>query len=645
MSTREYLYEKYKKSDIFNLNPNPSLNNSQAQPLPQKRNSQTNKENTQNINYNTIDAIKPINKKKYMVKYHKSDIFNVKEKSSQIQKKPGVPKIRGIPNVSTCFEPMKDNAQFANDIKEYESKYRTIKTEYEPDKYYMKENASERLYNQLYDKKRNPITNENNKAANNDKENNEKNQFLERKKNMRNQFTKKFFNQRTLEDKMRLEQETERGIKNRKFYKSKGFTYMENDNKSINQNNKFVTPDKYINSSKINKQMQLQSNIFSGEETKNENNADIIKERLNKAKETPEEEPNKTVNTRNKTQNKNKNNQEDRNLWGVVNTKWEKSNLDWRNADTEIIFGKTYSGRMTKPEGKELDNRTDSPFQRKMNQLQDSNNKDTINECIKERRKYVKSSYKDRLNHTDDLEKINEILDEIPENILKYDKKKKIMFNANTTGLNGETGVNENFINYNKFHKNVLKKKVKKEPTIKIMSKDGEKRKKVDKNFNNVKKYDEYNIHDFVLSYDTKAKNAKNNFDKFSENEVKLLFSKKGIHVYDIQKNQFDNGKYNVIKFKVRENEGEKPLLEKMKDIENDLTKKEYKICIKKDVEKEKKKNLKHVTNVPGSKVAIFADNNNDKNNLKKKDPLQMKNNTKFTGQFNMIDHKYKKNK
>ena len=82
-----------------------------------------------------------------------------------------------------------------------------------------------------------------------------------------------------------------------------------------------------------------------------------------------------------------------------------------------------------------------------------------------------------------------------------------------------------------------------------------------------------------------------------------------------------------------------------MKDIENDLTKKEYKICIKKDVEKEKKKNLKHVTNVPGSKVAIFTDNNNDKNNLKKKDPLQMKNNTKFTGQFNMIDHKYKKNK
>ena len=35
------------------------------------------------------------------------------------------------------------------------------------------------------------------------------------------------------------------------------------------------------------------------------------------------------------------------------------------------------------------------------------------------------------------------------------------------------------------------------------MSKNGEKRKNVDKNFNNVKKHDEYNIHDFVISYDS----------------------------------------------------------------------------------------------------------------------------------------------
>ena len=37
----------------------------------------------------------------------------------------------------------------------------------------------------------------------------------------------------------------------------------------------------------------------------------------------------------------------------------------------------------------------------------------------------------------------------------------------------------------------------------------------------------------------------------------------------------------------------------------------------KKDVEKEKKKNLKHVVNAPGSKVAMFVDNNDNKNNFK----------------------------
>ena len=180
------------------------------------------------------------------------------------------------------------------------------------------------------------------------------------------------------------------------------------------------------------------------------------------------------------------------------------------------------------------------------------------------------------------------------------------------------------------------------------MSKDGEKnikkRKNIDKNLNNVKSYDDYKIHDFVLSYDSKAKNEKINFDKFTESEIKLLFSQKGIHAYDIIKNQFDNGKYNVIKFKVRENEGENSLKEKMKKIEDDFVKKQYKICIEKDVEKEKKKNLRNVVNAPSSKVAMFIDKNDNKNIYKKKDPLQIKNNSKFTGQFSMINHNYKKN-
>ena len=43
-----------------------------------------------------------------------------------------------------------------------------------------------------------------------------------------------------------------------------------------------------------------------------------------------------------------------------------------------------------------------------------------------------------------------------------------------------------------------------------------------------------YNIHEFTLSYDirnTSIKNKKNNFDKFSEKDVILLLSKNGVDI------------------------------------------------------------------------------------------------------------------
>ena len=652
MSNRSNLYEKYKKSDIFNLSS--TTKNSEAPRKIRSRNIESSTINNQDENFHSID---PVNPRKYNIKHHQSDIFNLNKTFQSNNPKPKAKKIRGAPQISTCFDSMKDDAQFANDIKEYTSKYRAVKTEYEPDRYYRHEDASERLYNQLYNKKRNPIVNNSNNRSleanidiNTNNEINDKDLFVQRKKNMRNNFTKVFLDQRSINDKKKLEQETEQAGKSHKFYKSKGFTHKSND---IVNEHKFVTPDKIIgNSSKINRQIQLQSNIFpTNEKNKNINDIEKINERLKSTKEAKSNDKNTEKKANKKKVNKSRNidqNENDKNIWGTVHSNWERSNLDWRNADCELIFGKTYQGKLPELEEKNDVKKNDIPFQRKMLQLQDSGNKDTINESIKTKRKYNKNIYKDKFNHSN-LEKIDEILDEIPENILKYDKKKKILFNSNTTGLNGETALDNNFVNYNKYHKNVLKKKEKKEPTIKIMSKDGEKninkKKNLDNNYNNLKSHDDYNIHDFILSYDSKAKNSKNNFDKFGENEIKLLFSKKGIHAYDIQKNQFDNGKYNVIKFKVRENEGENSLKEKMKEIENEFIDKKYKICIEKDVEKEKKKNLRNVTNAtPGSKVAMFVDNNENKNTFKKKDPLQIKNNSKFTGQFNNINYNYKKN-
>ena len=645
MSSRLQLFEKYRKSDIFNTNPPKNTCITKRQPI--RLNDINSFSNTQNDIFHITETEKPLTSRKYNLKNHGSDIFNLHNKTFEEPKKSS----KNIKNKSTFFDSMKDNEQFANDIKEYASKNRGKKTEYKPDKYYHYENASEILYNQLYDKKRNPILTEEKSSKNlcskmniND-ENNEKDLFVERKKNMRNKFTKVFFNQRNLEDKKKLEQETEQAGKNHKYYKTKGFTYKDNN---YSFENKFIANENCSgNISKINKQIQLQSNIFKNDNNNKNENDDIdkIKQRIKSAQETKEEKQPKKPYIK-KEINKSRNNQEnDRNIWGVVHTKWEKSNLDWKNSDTEKIFRKTYSGKANKIGEKSLDDINVDPFQRKMNQLSDSGNKDTINESIKIKRQYNKNLLKDKLNYTTNLEKIDEILNEMPN--IKYDKKQKIIFNSNTTGLNGETGIDDKYINYNKYHKNVLKKKGEKEPTVKIMSKEGEnninKKKNLNKNFANVKNYDDYNIHDFVLSYDSKAKNTLSNFDIFSDNEVKLLFSKKGIHVYDIQKNQFDNGKYNIIKFKVRENEGENALKEKIKEVEDALSKKQYKVCIEKDVDKETKKNLRSVFNAPGSKVAMFVDNNGNNNNFKKKELLQIKNNTKFSKEFNMIDHKYKK--
>ena len=651
MATRANIYEKYKKSDIFNLNS--SSNNSVPPNICNSRNFESSVFKADKENFHTIEHSNP---RKYNYKQHESDIFNINNNSFQASVNPNPKKNRGAHNNSTCFDSMKDNAQYSRDIKEYSLKYRTAKTDYDPEKYLHHEDATERLYNQLYEKKRNPIfsNTKDNSMQNKDKNNetSDKNTFIQRKKNVGNNFTKAFFNQRNFNDKKRLEQETEQALKAKKFYKSKGFTYCDNENNNLGEKKmrKFVTSDKNLaETSKINKQIQLQSNIFGTNDNKVSGDGDDIeqiKKRIKNTKEKKDEEKPKNI-----IEKKNLNNRDEKennkNIWGTLHSNWERSNLDWRNTDTEIIFNKTYSGKKSSEEKKENENeenKNEIAFQRKMNQLQDSGNKDTINESIKSKRKYNKNTYKEKLNNSTNLEKIEEILDQIPENMLKYDKKKKIKFNANSTGLNGEEVIDENIVNYNKYlKKNTLKKQGKKEPTIKIMSKDGEKNKKknLDKNFNNLKNHDSYNIHDFILSYDSNAKNSKNNFDKFSDKDIKLLFSKKGIHAYDIQRKQFDNGKYNAIKFKVRENEGENSLKEKMKEIENDFINNKYKICIEKDVEKEKKKNLRGVANIPGSKVSMFVEN--ESQNKKKKEPMQIKNNTKFTGQFNMIDHKYKK--
>ena len=158
--------------------------------------------------------------------------------------------------------------------------------------------------------------------------------------------------------------------------------------------------------------MQLQSNIFNDENLlKNSNDINKIKQRIILTENTDETKPKKYFFHFNKSTNSLTENIKDKNIWGSLHNNWEKSNIDWIKDNTEIIFNKNNLSK----------NKEDSitPFERKMNQLADSNYKDTINESIKVNRKNNKSKKVEK--YLSNLEQIDEILNDIP--ALKYDKR------------------------------------------------------------------------------------------------------------------------------------------------------------------------------------------------------------------------------
>ena len=104
------------------------------------------------------------------------------------------------------------------------------------------------------------------------------------------------------------------------------------------------------------------------------------------------------------------------------------------------------------------------------------------------------------------------------------------------------------------------------------------------------------------------------------------MFAKYGMHIYDVHKNMFDNGSYNTIQFKVRQNKDEEKMKEKMDEIEKNLSK-NYKMKINKEEKKDLKINNKMFVNEPGKKVGVYNENigqNEEKkyfkiNNIKRK--------------------------
>ena len=232
--------------------------------------------------------------------------------------------------------------------------------------------------------------------------------------------------------------------------------------------------------------------------------------------------------------------------------------------------------------------------------------------------------------------KWEQILEEIPN--IKEDKKRKLKMDATTSLLNDDKELEKKAKTLNNFYtspnKEIINKKRKKQVTDKIGNKKG---------INNNKNLEEKCGHDFtdyVLSYATKG-----TFEKFGENDIKKMFEKNGVHIYDIKKNLFDKGTYNTIKFKVRDDiNGQEALKQKINDIEKNLGK-NYNVKIEKEKKKNLKINSKNFCSNPGAKLGILNENIGVYDNAKyTKIPDNIRNKKSFSKQFEQVNYKYKKN-
>ena len=616
--SRKQIYEKLFKSDIFNNEP--SLTNQVSN--IHIRESQASLTKTKNNIFNTEKKVPNkeakakifINRKLVYSKIYGSDIFN---QTNPIDNKinESIKKKRNANNYSSCFDNMKNISEYKTNLESYTKEKRVEKKCYKPDKYLKNETPAERYYKEMYENNNSLIYPE--KYFSNERYGKEK--YAEKKKNLKNDINK--VNDEISENK--INQKTERKIYIRKKNNwtqknSGGYQY-------------FYIKKNPVNNSKINKQINLQSNLFQDDNTNKEEKTKILS--YEKIKSRLEEEKNKELlnNTFHISHQNNKIDLtgNDRTLYGSIHSKWEKSNIDWFNPQTELMFGNQISKDLNNSFGPN----GPTAFERKLNQLADTKNIDTITERKKESNNKIEKPISQKEINGEGFDKVEKILENIPD--LKQDKKLKIKMNATTSLFNTDKDLEQKVKTMSNFYTNPIQTKNKnKEVTGKVGAKKENK-------FNLNKEKTGHDFSEYVLNYDTKG-----HFEKFGESEIQKIFAKYGVHIYDVHKNMFNKKGYNTIQFKVRDNKDSEAILnKKINEVEQNLSK-NYKVKIVKEKKKDIKINNKNFVINPGSKIGIFNENIQKNNEVKyKKINDKTKDKTKFSREFAQVNHVYKQNK
>ena len=586
MASRKEYFGKYYSSDIFNLIQKSPIDETK----PKLRLNRSTLENTKEDLFN-------IRKEKRINRNENKDIYfnNSAEKrkinyeniygsdifnlrAKSVEKRNGRHHMPNIANKSTCFEEMKNNEEYIKEFKQYTKEKRGD----DDNKYNIKTMENINKNELKYIKRRKTdIESQNNKGLINHNKNS--NSILN-------------------------------------FRKMHPLTLYST------QKRHFVDLDECReNNCAINKQLQFESYLFSNQDNdyiKSQEDINEINARINKRKHTPNNfnilgQPIIRVNRK-----KNFNDNIHSSMCELHPKKIGPSNMTWDNPSSEVMYSPDYTKNLYKNYGP----KGPTAYQRRLHQFADSDNLDTLSGLKKNygnNFKNVKKPKTDEIKNKEEQKKIEKILEGVPN--LSEGKKILIKMNSSILDFNDDKELEKKTKDLNNFLKKEKTKK--KEITDKINHIDNKK-------IANNKNFDNY-----IITYGIKGGN---NFEKYNENEIKNIFGKKGINVYDIHKNNFARGKsYNTIELKIAGNNINNDLNKRIKLIQDDLIKKNCKVKIEKI---KKSNNIKKTVTNPGGKIAIMKENiiNKKEENKYKMMPNEYKTKSNFTKQFSGINYSYK---
>ena len=308
----------------------------------------------------------------------------------------------------------------------------------------------------------------------------------------------------------------------------------------------------------------------------------------------------------------------DRSVFGSVNSRWEKTNIDWKSPEAQVMFGNSFAD----------ENKRKTARERKIDHLSGGKNFDILSGFEKQPFNY-RYEKEEKINNSG-KNKMNEIIEEIPN--LNEGQKLGIKMKASVLDCNDDELNNKGKL-LNDYYKNKNYYNKEKEVTGKVNDKND----RINNDLRNYNKNDNI-YHDYVITYSTKD----NQFEKFDEYEIQKLFGTKGLQTYDIHKNPFDKGNYNMIHIKLKGNDNNNELYNKVKKVQEELKKDNYKINIEKGKPNNYGKKYGKLVIKPGSKVGFLNENAREESGFKVM-PNEIKARKGFTKQFAHINPDYKK--